>query len=130
MFVSGRKRDLNIRAAYVHMAADAAVSVGVVITGFAIMFSGWLWLDPLISLVIVAIVLLSTWDSLRASLHPSVDDVPEEIDTQVRPGMAVANPSHLRAGRARVFFPFRRVRRPVLQNQRGCAPPFPQHQGL
>ncbi len=80
MFVSGKKHDLNIRAAYVHMAADAAVSVGVVVTGVAIMFSGWLWLDPLISMVIVVIVMLGTWDLLRDSLHLSVDGVPRDID--------------------------------------------------
>src|SRR4051812_45180645 len=65
LFASGRKGDLNIRGAYLHMAADAAVSAGVVVAGLVILFTGWLWLDPVVSLVIVAVILWSTWGLLR-----------------------------------------------------------------
>ena len=79
LFVSGQKHDLNIRGAYLHMAADAGVSMGVVIAGAAIMFTGWLWLDPLISLLIVLVVLLGTWNLLKDSLNLSIDAVPKGI---------------------------------------------------
>ncbi len=80
LFVSGQKHDLNIRGAYLHMAADAGVSMGVVIAGVVIMFTGWLWLDPLISLFIVLVVLLGTWNLLKDSLNLSIDAVPKGID--------------------------------------------------
>ena len=80
LFASGQKQDLNIRAAYLHMAADAGVSLGVVIAGGAIMLTGWLWLDPVISLLIVFVVLLGTWNLLKDSLNLSIDAVPKNID--------------------------------------------------
>jgi len=80
LFVKGQKHDLNIRAAYLHMAADAAISLGVVIAGVAILITGWLWLDPLISLFIVIVILLSTWGLLRNSIDLSIDAVPDEIE--------------------------------------------------
>lgn len=80
LFVRGQKHDLNIRGAYLHMAADAGVSLGVVIAGIAIMLTGWLWLDPLISLLIVVVVLIGTWDLLKNSLNLSIDAVPEGIN--------------------------------------------------
>lgn len=80
LFVSGQRHDLNIRGAYLHMAADAGVSLGVVIAGGAIMLTGWLWLDPLISLLIVVIVLLGTWDLLKDSLNLSIDAVPKGVN--------------------------------------------------
>ena len=79
-FVSGRKRDLNIRGAYLHMAADAGVSLGVVIAGLAILATGWLWLDPAISLIVSAFILMSTWGLLRDSLNLALDSVPDTID--------------------------------------------------
>jgi cobalt-zinc-cadmium efflux system protein len=81
MFSGGRKNDLNIRSAFVHMAADAAVSLGVVVAGIVIIKTGWWLLDPISSLVIVAIILLSTWGLLRDSLCLALDAVPEGIDT-------------------------------------------------
>lgn len=85
LFVSGQKDDLNIRGAYLHMAADAGVSMGVVIAGVAIMITGWLWLDPMISLLIVFVVLLGTWNLLKDSLNLSIDAVPKGIDiSQIR----------------------------------------------
>ncbi|PHS40715.1 MAG: cation transporter [Sulfurovum sp.] len=80
LFVKGQKHDLNIRAAYLHMAADAVISLGVVIAGVAIIVTGWLWLDPLISLFIVVVILLSTWGLLRDSINLSIDAVPQGID--------------------------------------------------
>ena len=65
LFISGQKHDLNIRGAYLHMAADAGVSLGVVVAGIAIMVTGWLWLDPVISLVIVAVVPVGTGSLLQ-----------------------------------------------------------------
>lgn len=80
LFVSDQKQDLNIRAAYLHMAADAGISLGVVIAGLAIILSGWYWLDPLISLAIVAVILASTWKLLKESINLSIDAVPGDID--------------------------------------------------
>lgn len=80
LFMSGRKHDLNIRGAYLHMAADAAVSAGVVIAGVAIMFTGWLWLDPAISLLLVIVIGISTWSLLRDSLNMALDAVPAHVD--------------------------------------------------
>ena len=80
MFVRGRKRDLNIRAAFVHMAADAAVSTGVIVAGFVILATGWWLLDPISSLIVVAIILVSTWGLLRDSINLVLDAVPRGID--------------------------------------------------
>ena len=70
LFLSGRKHDLNIRGAYLHMAADAGVSLGVVIVGSAIMATGWLWLDPTISLCITVIILIGTWGFIARFAQP------------------------------------------------------------
>jgi len=80
LFAKGQKHDLNIRAAYLHMAADAAISLGVVIAGIAIMLTDWIWLDPAISLLIVIFILLSTWSLLRDSIDLSIDAVPQGIN--------------------------------------------------
>jgi len=80
LFAAGRKDDLNIRGAYLHMAADAAVSAGVVVAGLVITLTGWLWLDPLMSLVISAIIVLGTWGLLRDSVAMSLAAVPAGID--------------------------------------------------
>jgi cobalt-zinc-cadmium efflux system protein len=82
LFASGRKGDLNIRGAFLHMLADAAVSAGVVVAGLVILYTGWLWLDPLASLVIVGVIVWGTWSLLRDSLAMSVDAVPASIDPQ------------------------------------------------
>ena len=79
-FLSGKDHDLNIRGAFLHMAADAAVSLGVVASGALILFFGYNWIDPLISLVIAAVILLSTWGLLRDSLNLAVDAVPRNVD--------------------------------------------------
>jgi len=80
LFLSGRKSDLNIRGAFLHMAADAGVSLGVVLAGIAILATGWLWLDPVVSLMIVIVILVGTWGLLRDSLNLALDAVPENID--------------------------------------------------
>jgi cobalt-zinc-cadmium efflux system protein len=80
LFAFGRKGDINIRGAYLHMASDAAVSAGVVAAGFIMLYTGWLWLDPIVSLAIVAIIVWSTWSLLRESLAMSLKAVPANID--------------------------------------------------
>jgi cobalt-zinc-cadmium efflux system protein len=80
-FLEGRKEDLNIRGAFLHMAADAGVSLGVVIAGILIIITGKLWLDPLASLLIVVIILIGTWSLLRDSFNLAIDAVPKGIDT-------------------------------------------------
>lgn len=80
LFMRGRKSDLNIRGAYLHMAADAGVSAGVVVAGLAIGATGWLWLDPVISLAIVVVIALGTWGLLRDSVDLALHAVPSHID--------------------------------------------------
>jgi cobalt-zinc-cadmium efflux system protein len=86
LFQAGRDRDLNIRGAFLHMAADAAVSFGVVIAGAIILFTGWHWLDPAVSLLINAIIVYGTWGLLRDSFNLAMDAVP--------PGVNVAEVRH------------------------------------
>ena len=80
MFMRGRKGDINIRGAFLHMAADAAVSAGVVVAGIIIWRTGWLWLDPAVSLVLVAVIAVGTWGLLRDSANLALDAVPPGID--------------------------------------------------
>lgn len=80
MLMKDQKHDLNIRGAFLHMAADTLVSFGVVIAGIIISLTGFVMIDPIISLVIAAVILVSTWHMLRESLSLSIDGVPEEID--------------------------------------------------
>ncbi len=82
MFMSGRERDLNIKGAFLHMAADALVSFGVVLAGIAILTTGWLWFDPVISLIIVVVIVVGTWNLLRDSLDLALDAVPQGIEPQ------------------------------------------------
>ena len=80
LFWSGRKHDINIQGAFLHMAADAAVSAGVVVSGALILFTGWLWVDPLVSLAICVVIVWSTWSLLRDSVRMSLAAVPPGID--------------------------------------------------
>ncbi|MGB3166470.1 MAG: cation diffusion facilitator family transporter [Alteraurantiacibacter sp.] len=80
MFLRGRKHDINIRGAFLHMAADALVSVGVVIAGAAILLTGYFLIDPIVSLVIVAVIAWGTWGLLKDSVKMSLLAVPEGID--------------------------------------------------
>jgi cobalt-zinc-cadmium efflux system protein len=79
-FISGKDHDLNIRGAYLHMAADALVSLGVVVSGFVIWKFGLNWFDPLSSLIIAAVIFWSTWGLLKESLNLAVDAVPPDLD--------------------------------------------------
>jgi len=80
LFMKGSKGDLNIRGAYLHMAADAAVSLGVVITGIIMIYTGWYWLDPVTSLCIVIVIVIGTWSLLRESVQLALSAVPAHID--------------------------------------------------
>jgi len=102
LFASGRKVDLNVRGAYLHMAADAAVSAGVVVAGLVILATGWTWLDPATSLAIVAVVFASTWGLLRDSVVMSLGAVPNAIELDAvrrflleRPGVAEIHDLHV-----------------------------------
>lgn len=101
-FVSGKDHDLNIRGAYLHMAADALVSLGVVVSGLVIWKFGLVWLDPLSSLIIAAVIFWSTWGLLRDSLNLAVDGVPQNLDPQEirqwlsdRPGVVGLHDLHI-----------------------------------
>ena len=74
------KGDLNIRGAYLHMATDAAVSLGVAVTGIAMIFTGWYWLDPVISLLIITIIVIGTWGLLREAVQLALSAVPANIE--------------------------------------------------
>jgi cobalt-zinc-cadmium efflux system protein len=80
LFASGGKGDLNVRGAFMHMAADALVSLGVVVAGLIILLTGWQWLDPAMSLIINAIIVWGTWSLLTGSLTMSLNAVPPNID--------------------------------------------------
>jgi cobalt-zinc-cadmium efflux system protein len=86
MFRSGRERDLNIRGAFLHMAADAAISAGVVVAGFAILWTGWHWIDPVVSLLISAVIIWGTWDLLRESTNLALQAVPRNIEPEAVEG--------------------------------------------
>ncbi|MFI5032218.1 MAG: cation diffusion facilitator family transporter [Reyranellales bacterium] len=79
-FMAGRKDDLNIRGAFLHMVADAVVSLGVVVSGLVMLYTGWQWLDPSVSIVIALVIVAGTWSLLRESINLSLDAVPERID--------------------------------------------------
>jgi cobalt-zinc-cadmium efflux system protein len=102
MFVSGRKGDLNIRGAFLHMAADAAISAGVVIAGLAILFTGRHWIDPTVSLLICAVIVWGTWDLLRESVNLALQGVPKDVDVDAverylsaLPGIAKVHDLHI-----------------------------------
>ncbi len=80
LFLSGQKHDLNIRGAFLHMAADAAISLGVALGGALILWTGWVLIDPILSLAIVLIILLATWSLLRESMDLAMDSVPQGTD--------------------------------------------------
>lgn len=102
LFFSGRKLDVNIRGAFMHLAADALVSVGVVIAGVVISITGRLWLDPAVSIGIGVVITIGTWGLLRQSLNLAMDAVPEHIDpAEVErylgslPGVAAVHDLHI-----------------------------------
>ena len=79
LFLRGRKKDMNIRGAFLHMAADAGVSAGVVVAALIMTRTGWLWLDPAVSLAIAAVITIGTWGLLRDSVNLALDAVPDGI---------------------------------------------------
>ncbi|GKS70557.1 cobalt-zinc-cadmium efflux system protein [Nitrosomonas sp. PY1] len=80
LFIKGSKEDINIRGAYLHMAADAGISLSVMIAGIGMMITGWYWIDPIVSQIIVVIIVISTWDLLRESAQLALNAVPAGID--------------------------------------------------
>ena len=82
MFFRDKEKDLNVKGAYVHLVVDALVSVGVVVAGIIITYTGLKWIDPLISLIIMGVVIYSTWGLLTESLRLSLDAVPKNIDLE------------------------------------------------
>ena len=80
LFLSGSRSDLNLRGAFLHMAADALVSIGVVLAGGLYLWQGWSWIDPVVSLTIAVVIVLGTWSLFRQSLHLLFDGVPEQVD--------------------------------------------------
>lgn len=102
LFASGRSRDINIKGAFLHMAADAAVSAGVVIGGGMILLTGWLWIDPALSLAICLVIVGSTWSLLRDAVKMSLAAVPAGIDADAvraflaqRPGVTALHDLHI-----------------------------------
>ncbi len=102
LFFAGRKGDLNVRGAYLHMAADAAVSLGVVLAAGAMMATGWLWLDPAISAAIALVIAWGTWGLLTESTRLALDGVPHGLDQRevaaflsARPGVADVHDLHV-----------------------------------
>ena len=102
LFLRGRQSDLNIRGAFLHMAADALVSAGVVVAGGLALWLGWNWLDPVVSLVVAAVIVGGTWSLFRQSLHLLFDGVPEGVPLgEVRallatlPGVAEVHDLHV-----------------------------------
>ena len=102
LFMSDRKQDVNLQGAFLHMAVDAVVSLGVVVGGLLILWTGWLWIDPVLSLAIAFFVSLSTWGLLRTSLDLALDAVPAHIAPEdVRalleslPGVAEVHDLHI-----------------------------------
>jgi cobalt-zinc-cadmium efflux system protein len=80
LFMAGRKNDLNIKGAFLHMAADAALSGGVVVSGLLVTYTGWIILDPVISIAIALVILVAGWGLLKDSMHLSMAGVPAQID--------------------------------------------------
>ncbi|MDS3860375.1 cation diffusion facilitator family transporter [Thermosynechococcaceae cyanobacterium BACA0444] len=102
LFAAGRKGDLNIRGAFLHMMSDALVSLGVIVAAVLILLTGWFWLDPLVTLLIGILIIYTTWDLLRDALTLSLDGVPKSIDTQAvrdylnhRPGVGQIHDLHI-----------------------------------
>jgi len=91
LLMRGQRHDLNVRGAFLHMAADTLVSIGVVVSGVVIHLTGWAVIDPVVSLVIAVVILVSTWELLSDSLRLAVDGVPEGIDRDEINGVLCAD---------------------------------------
>ena len=102
LFMRGRSTDLNIRGAFLHMAADALVSAGVVVAGALALWLNWAWLDPVVSLAIAAVIVVGSWELFKQSVHLLFDGVPESVDLhavqallEALPGVARAHDLHV-----------------------------------
>jgi len=102
LFASGRLHDLNIKSAFLHMAADTFVTAGVVAAGVVIWLTSWYWLDPAVSLIVSAVIVLGTWGLVRNAINLALDAVPEGVDaTAVRahllamPGVTALHDLHI-----------------------------------
>ena len=122
-FVADRQKDLNIRGAFLHMAADAGVSLGVVVAGIAILISGRLWIDPVVSLVIAGFILIGTWQLLTESVNLVLHAVPAEIDLREVsnyllnvPGVKAVHDLHIWAMSTAETALTAHVVKPVLEN--------------
>jgi len=83
MFFRDKEKDINVKAAFVHLAADALVSLGLVAGGLIIFFTHWYWIDPLLSIIICLVIIASTWSLLKNSLRLSLDGVPNTVDIKI-----------------------------------------------
>lgn len=104
LFMKDKEKDLNVKGAYLHMAADALVSVGVLVAGIVISRTGWYIIDPIIGLIVAVVILISTWNLLHDSLRLTLDGVPTSIDSQkvvkairALPGVDDVHHIHIRA---------------------------------
>jgi cobalt-zinc-cadmium efflux system protein len=102
LFASGRGADLNIKSAFLHMAADALVTAGIVVAGIVIGLTGWLRIDPAVSLMVSAVIIVGTWDLLRSAVSLSLNAVPESVDPdavraylEALPGIAALHDLHI-----------------------------------
>ena len=102
LFAEGRKGDLNIRGVFLHMAADAGVSAGVVVAAGVIILTGWQWVDPVVGIAIAGVIMLSTWGLLRDSVDLALDAVPRDVDRRAveafldaRPGVTEVHDLHI-----------------------------------
>ena len=102
LFMAGSKDDINVRGAYLHMAADAALSLGVVVAGLVVMYTGWAWLDPAVSLVIVVIIVAGTWSLMKESVQMALAGVPANVDAgkvnaflAAQPGVSEVHDVHI-----------------------------------
>jgi cobalt-zinc-cadmium efflux system protein len=102
LFVSGRGRDLNIKSAFLHMAGDALVTAGVVAAGVAISLTGWLWLDPAVSLAVSVVIVAGTWGLLKGAVSLALQAVPDGVDAaavrrhlEALPGVAALHDLHI-----------------------------------
>ena len=102
LFMAGREKDLNVKGAFMHMAADAVLALGVVVVGVVILLTGWHWLDPAMSLLISVVIVYGTWGLLRESVDLAMDAVPAKIDPQAveaflaqRPGVTAVHDLHI-----------------------------------
>lgn len=102
LLLNAGKRDLNLRGAFLHLVADAVVSAGVVVSGAVILVTGWGWVDPVVSLVIVIVIVVGTWGLFRDSIRMSLDAAPPDVDVAAvesflrgRPGVQTVHDLHV-----------------------------------